>query len=490
MRCFQKGKKQWLLGIFLCLLFPFVTYAEETITKNSTGQKSSYPHSKKPLPVQKISSEEAKKKEEVFAPVKSALDVVGNHPEGLDLQECFQITATRSDTLQITKESIEAAKARLVQSVAEIFPTFNLVQSQIFRDTGQAFGNNFGNQNFNQNNSTSSTQITVSQPIFNGFSNYNKIGAAQAGIEVQRYNLERAYQTLYQDVAQAFYQILSNEGDLLILGDSVKALEARAQELGERVRIGRSRPSDLLQSEADLASARVTIEETKGLLAAARELMAFYLGIPAEKIKLRETQTFPRANIFEKYLQVTGTRPDILALVQSERMARRNLSVSKGALFPALTVNGTYTVASDPIIQQNWMVTLQVQLPLFDGGLILSRIREQKALVRQSEFNLDNLRRTADQDIRTSFVNFNASAAQVVRIQEEVELAMQNYNAQVDDYKKGIVTNLNVLTALNNLQAARRKLNTADLNARLNLIKLHVAAGLAATSQKPQTSSP
>lgn len=421
------------------------------------------------------------------------LAIVGSDKNALNLQECFRLAAIRSDTLQINEQSIRAARARLSQAIAEIFPTINLVSSHNFQNVKTISSSSSSTSTSKttsrwQTTYSNSTDLTLSQTLFNGFSNYNAVGAAQADVESQRFNLQRSYQVLYQSVAQSFYQILSNEGDLVILGDSIKTLEARVKELEGRVRIARSRPSELLQAQADLASQKVNIEQTKGLLAAARELMAFFLGIPSDKIKLRETQKFPTSGSLEKYLAVTGARPDILALVESERQARRNLSSAKGALFPEISATGSYTLNQnpDPITQQ-WAVNFQIQLPLFDGGLILNRIQEQKALVQQSELNVENIRRTADQDLRTAYANFNSSAAQVVRLQEEVEMSSLNYDALADDYKKGVASNLDVLIALNNLQNARRTLNSADLNARFNLIQLHVASGMAAVALPNQS---
>jgi outer membrane protein len=231
-----------------------------------------------------------------------------------------------------------------------------------------------------------------------------------------------------------------------------------------------------------LAGVKVTVEQTKGLLAANKELMAFYLGIPADKIKLRETQKFPTALDLENYLRSVGSRPDILAQVEQERMAMRQLSAAKGALWPTVTGNGTYNLTTYPQQSQEWYGSLEISLPLFDGGLIIDKISQQKALTRQSELNVDNLRRTADQGVRTALANFESSAAQYVALKEQVEMSALNYNAQADDYKSGIVTNLDVLTALSTLETARQQWVDADINTRLNLILLHVAAGMAPTS--------
>ncbi len=101
--------------------------------------------------------------------------------------------------------------------------------------------------------------------------------------------------------------------------------------------------------------------------------------------------------------------------------------------------------------------------------------------MRQSALDLEQLKRTADQNTRTAYANFNSSAAQVVVLREVAVLAAKNLKAQVDDYLRGVVSNLDVLTALKDYQTAREQLHDSNMQARLNLISLHVAAGTAAT---------
>ena len=50
----------------------------------------------------------------------------------------------------------------------------------------------------------------------------------------------------------------------------------------------------------------------------------------------------------------------------------------------------------------------------------------------------------------------------------------------MEDYRRGVVSNLDVLTALQDYQTARIQLHNANMTARLDLINLHVAAGTAA----------
>jgi outer membrane protein len=407
-------------------------------------------------------------------------------PHALDLQTCFQLTAIRDDSLKISMEDIEIARALMSQSIAALWPTFTVNNQQQFLHFRNSTVGGFsilGNSTISGNrNYTSQSNVNMSYTLFDGGQNWNKVGASSAGIAVKRQTLARDYQTIYQAVAQAFYNVLQFEGDMVVQADLIDALKARVDDLKDRVNLGRSRPSELLQAQTDLANAKFTYEQQRGSLNAAKETVAFYIGIPSSTFKLKETQKFPSAAQLESYVQQSGTRPDVLSQLESLRQAERNLSVAEGQLWPTITANGNFLASQDPASNEiDASMTLEASMPIFDGGLIAGQIHQNHELVRQSRLNVEQLQRTADQDTRTAYVNFDASIAQVVVLREAAMLAAKNFEAQVDDYRRGVVANLDVLTALQDYQTARIQLHNANMQARLDLINLHVAAGMAAT---------
>ena len=266
-----------------------------------------------------------------------------------------------------------------------------------------------------------------------------------------------------------------------IQADLIDALRARVDDLHDRVNLGRSRPSELLQAQTDLANAKFTFEQQRGSSNSAKETVAFYTGIPSADLVLKDTQLFPTAAQLGAYIQQSPNRPDVLSQIESMRQAERNLSVAQGQLWPTVTATGDYLDSQDPVSNNiDASMTIEVSMPIFDGGLIISQIHQNKETVRQQRLNVEQLQRTADQDTRTAYVNFDASVAQVVVLREAAKLAAKNFEAQVDDYRRGVVANLDVLTALEDYQTARIQLHNANMQARLNLINLNVAAGTAA----------
>lgn len=401
-------------------------------------------------------------------------------PSGpLTLLDCYQLAVIRSDTLGLREQEVKHAQALYWQAVGTILPNIHLLSSEGLQNGGSTPGG----PAVDKDNAFYS-RVNVKQPIFRGFGDIYAASASKADIESRRYDRERTFQTLYLDTATVYYQILGYQADLGVLAQLQKALEERIVELDRRIKIGRSKRSELLLAQTTLAQTRVAIEQVRGLLAATKEMLAFLVGWPSSQITLAQEGPLPGSQALENYLLESGERPDILALLANMHAETKRLSVARAARSPSFTFEGNYYTVQDPAAPGNWNMFIVCDLPLFDGT-IEPRVSQQKAVLRASELNLEELRRTTDREVRTAYLNFNTSISEYARLKETEEFAGENYAAQMSDYQLGRVTNLDVLDALQRLHAARRDSVGASTDARINLVRLHVAAGQLSRSVIP-----
>ncbi|NJK93160.1 MAG: TolC family protein [Blastochloris sp.] len=401
--------------------------------------------------------------------------------DGLTMKACYELALLRMESLGLSEQEVRIAQARYREAIGSILPSVRAVGEQyFFKDRGTDFGSPVAGGGFGSNDLTPrQARVNVRVPLFSGLRDVETARAARAEIEGNRQSLRRARQNLYLDVAESYYQTLSYEEDLQILANVREALNERVELLEQRVKLGKSRDSELLQARSALAQTKVDIERTKGLLAATREMLAFMIGVPVERWTLKDDAAPPPGSLeLAEYLaQVTG-RPDLLAAVQMERSARAQLSSAKGEHWGKLSFEGNYTFYdSDSQRDGDWSGFLSLEIPLFDGGSIEARVDQQRALFAQKKLDLSRLEREAERDVRTAFNQFNSSLAELARLKEAVETAKQNYQAQKSDYELRVVTNLDVLNALRDLFGIMREESNARTNLRVNLVKLYVAAG-------------
>lgn len=404
--------------------------------------------------------------------------------EILDLPRCYELSVQRSEKLGIRFQEYKAAEARYWQAFSAVLPNIQFIaeerlQNNAFSSGGSSGGGSgdFGGSNSNRRKDSFTGRINLTQPIFNGFRNFSLIAAQKSQARASDLEYKRALQTFYYDVSDLFYQIISFEKDLEILFLLEKALQERVSELEERVKIGRSRRSELLQAETQLADAAVLVEQTTGVIAAARELMAFLTGLPADRFVLVDKQPMPGAQELDAFLWKSGARPDIQAAVERQRAATKDLSARKGEFLPTIDLEANYYAVQSPGSDREWNVILVGEVPIFDGGLRINRVREGKALVEQSKLSLSEVLRSSQTEVRTAYSNFLSSVNQFVKLERALKLAQENYELQKRDYELGRASNLDVLVALTNLHETRRRHVNTMLQTKVNAIALQVAAG-------------
>ncbi len=79
--------------------------------------------------------------------------------------------------------------------------------------------------------------------------------------------------------------------------------------------------------------------------------------------------------------------------------------------------------------------------------------------------------------MRLAFSDFSSNLAQWQSLGRALQVAEENYALQQDDYALGRASNLDVLSALAQVQNFRRRAVLAEMQARASLVRLHVAAG-------------
>lgn len=394
------------------------------------------------------------------------------------LLDCYQKTLERSETLGIRQEDLKKAQAQYWQAVAAILPQVDLVATEEISNVAL---NSSGRSSLGAASAGRKDRFSASfqarQRIFSGFREWN----AAAGIKAEERSkvalIEREKQLLYLNTSDLFYQILSYEKDLQLLEEIQQTLQNRCRELQERIALGRSRKSELLAAQTDLAENRTTVEQVKGLWSATRELFAFLTGIPSEQLSLKNSTELPPLKKLEDYLLKSGSRSDVVASAEEKTIAQRDLSVSRGDFFPTLDVTGTHELWETPHRQQDWSLVLTAELPLFDGGTRIAQMKEKEAMLRTRELHFSKARRLVESEVRQNYNQYIALARQWVELSQAVEISQKNYEAQKEDYRLGRSSNLDVLQALLSLSDLRRRLNSVEYQNKASLNSLFVAAG-------------
>ena len=397
-------------------------------------------------------------------------------PPPLALTECYERALAASEAPGMALAEWRAAEARHRQTRAALRPSLGLLLTERLQNERDRGGSVEGESN-TTDLSQFDARVRAQHTLFSGFRLTRTADSARAEASALRLDSERLRELLYLDVSDAFHELLLRQRDLEVLAGLAAALGQSVTVLEQRVRIGRSRPADLLRAQTDLAEVRVEEETAKGLRESARELLGFLIGAPGADLVVHEPSPFPAQPELEARLAGLVSRKDVLAEEARLDATRLAAEAAAGERKPQVRAQADGFLLEEPDQQREWSVLLTLDLPLFDSGLIRARVDERRERTRVSELNLAAVRRRAGSEVRAAFIEFLAAAAQRARLGEAIAAARENHRVQEEDYQLGRASQLDALTALAQWHRLQRREAEAEIGARASLVRLHVAAG-------------
>lgn len=397
--------------------------------------------------------------------------------ESMTLEQCYKLALGQSETLLMQKEKILQFKLKARQASSAILPDIDLIYSNFFQDTTGTDAGAGGVGGTLTRSERPEAKIQGKQTVFSGFQEYYAVKGFRAQQRKEQLDYRRAEQLLYQETARAFYSVIQNQTDLQNIRLTLSLTDGRVKELSSRMRLGKSRSSEVRSVESQLASLRAEEERLKGNILIAQDLLAFLIGRDAQNVILADTLPVPGALDSEQvYLARISSRTDLASLREEVEVSRNQVKYMRGEFFPTVDLTGNYYLKRVGFQEAiNWDVLLSIDLPLFRGGENAAKLREAQSVLHWSEWNYRRFEREAASEIRRSYYTLKSSLAQGEALVTAYEKAKESYEEQVKEYRYGLVNNLEVLQSMNVLQAAKRDRDRTLIQNKINTIQLKVS---------------
>lgn len=318
-------------------------------------------------------------------------------------------------------------------------------------------------------NSPFGVGITATQTLFNGFQTANRTRAAESQVLASRADLRSAVQTLLLSAATAYMNLLRDTAILDLQRRNVEVLQEQLRQTRDRFNVGEVTRTDVAQSEARLAAGRSQVLSAeanyKSSVATYRQVIGtnpgrLQPGTPVDR--------FSPQSLAGAILVGTANNPAVTSAEYQIDAAELQVKVAEGALYPNLSVQGTF--------QKDWLSpgnlsavesynaslfgTLSV--PIYQGGAEYSLVRQAKETLGQKRLDLDTAREAARQNVVQSWSQLEASKANVEATQSQVQAAALALNGVREEARVGQRTTLDILNAQQELVNARVALVTAQ----------------------------
>jgi len=166
-------------------------------------------------------------------------------------------------------------------------------------------------------------------------------------------------------------------------------------------------------------------------------------------------------------------------------LAEQEISKAKAGHYPTLDLVAQYTdqqgvggaITGRGIDLTSKSVGLQLNVPIFQGFSVQSRVREALANRDRARMDLENIRRTIGLQVRQQYLNVTNGIAQVKALKQALTSSKSQLDSTLLGQEVGVRTEVDVLNAQQQLFSARRDLVQAYYNYLMARLRLKAEVG-------------
>jgi outer membrane protein len=305
---------------------------------------------------------------------------------------------------------------------------------------------------------------------------------AQIAVAVARY--QDSAQTLVLDVARAYGDVRQ---EIAVRAAQVNAVENYTEQrryVDAHVRNGFLTQTDIAQADARLAAARADLALANARLIAAQQTFQRLVGYPASGLTAPEGLPGLPASLQDALTAAFENSPILIGQMANYEAsdAAVDLAAADGrARVTFDTADSTFAPLRGPASnddESESSVSLRVSVPLFAGGEIRARTRQQRHLRDAARSDLDEERRRTQEQVTSAWANLEAARSRLQSSSTRVEAADLAARGVLREQEFGQRSTIDVLDQQNELLQARIALAQSERQAMVAERELAAQAGI------------
>jgi outer membrane protein len=402
----------------------------------------------------------------------------------------------RNDLLQIYREAVvndatyaaaryqqQAAQERVPQARAGLLPNLGL--------TGRTDVNNYQSTEPDVGNTYSvyGGGLNLTVPVYRP-QNWEALEQAKISVMAADLTLQQSSQDLALRVSTAYFNVLAARDQLIALEAAKKATLEQLQQARREFEVGTKTIIDTNEAQARYDQIVAQEQVALGTLLVRRSELQTIIGRDLgtlAPLRDRPNLTTPQpADIAQWVRSAEDTSYSVQIARANYEIAAREVKRQRDAYKPTLDMVGGYNVNKfngtqsstliDPRINTG-TVGLQLNLPIYQGGIVQSRVREALSLQDRSNAELESARRNAANAARDAFTGVNYGLAQVRALESAEVSARTQLDSTQLGYQVGVRILLDVLNATTQLVQTQRDLKRARYDFLLAALRLKASSG-------------
>lgn len=402
------------------------------------------------------------------------------------------VSETLAELYQAALDSNPAYRAQLL-AVEEATAQKTVARSPLLPQlsaTGSYSENEFDDALTGTRDYRGQRTVVQAQQALLDLTSYFRLRGADATLAQREQESEAARMELAGEVLERYLDVLLADDELAYLASEKDATQSQLEQLRFMVERQLRKQTDLLEIEAYVQTLRTREIEAQNARAVALEALHETTGVRVAEVSPLSTRSPPPMTHDEQHwlTQARESNRTLIALEHAIDAADRLLSSERSRHLPTVALRASYTDSDQGFDNrqlppyETTAVSVQVTLPLFEGGRVSGSVREARARYNIARQQHEQAVRAVERGTRTAFLDAQASLARIESTGREVGALEKVVDSQRRGYDLGVTTVVDLLIAQRRLFRARSDHASARYGYLRDLTRLRIQAGSLAYS--------
>ena len=406
------------------------------------------------------------------------LAALGLPAQADNLSETYRAALAYDASYAAAQAAYRAAQEKTPQARAGLLPSASLNANVRRNDVDTAFGNSeFSSHGWG---------VSAAQPIYRG-QNWAAYDQAKLSVALAEDQLRVAGQDLLLRTARAYFDVLLAQDNLEFIRAQKAAITEQLAAARRNFEVGTATITDTHEAQArfDLATAQeiAALNELEIKRRALNTLTGKNLDRLSALTPKPSLVTPAPANMEDWVSRSQSDNLQVRISRLAKQIADQEIERVRRGHHPTLDLTASYSdnnnqnVGIGTIDSKATVVGLEFALPLYQGGLVSSQVREAVANQDKARQQLEDALRGAALQTRQAYLNVTSTEAQVKALEAALASSQKSLESTQLGLEVGVRTNVDVLNAQQQLTSAQRDLAAARYNFLLSVLNLKAAAG-------------
>ena len=380
------------------------------------------------------------------------------------LPNVIQYTLKRQPLVQQSLIDEKITDLEIKSKLADWYPqlNFNYVYQRNFQVQTAIIGGNLIKLGVDN---TSGLQFTGTQTIFNR----DVLIANRTKGDVRQQAKQQTASSKIEVVAsvsKAFYDVLATQQQINVANVTISRLERSLKDTRSQYDAGVVDKTDYKRATIALNNAKAQKKSSEELLRAKTEYLKSIMNYPIASplAILYDSAALEKETGFDTVRTVDlSLRIEYQILQTQRKLQEANVQYNKWSFIPSLSANGAYLLnyqnnSFSKLYNQSYpnsYAGLTLAFPIFQGGKRKYNIQQAQWQLKRTELDIVNLTNSINAEYSGAMASYKANYANFVAVKENVSLAQEVYDVIQLQYRSGIKTYLELITAETDLRTSQ-----------------------------------